>query len=170
MTDMTKEGAQIFASSEIMGAALTANMSKSDSLTFSADPKSFIHSSLDVDMGVISVLVVENDSGTINLTLPYYSSLETMSIGAVNELDMDGISGGEILISIFAIGGAIAAAATAGALGVTGLLTTGVGIAVVAGGAIAGGVVGAGAIAGIGVGAAAGHKAGSGENLDGSSK
>ncbi len=161
MTDMNKEGAQIFASSEIMGAALTANMSKSDMLSFTKDPKSFISSSLDTDTGDISLLVVENDSGTINLALPYYSMLERISAEAVNELDMDVVSGGEILISIFAIGGlAAVAAATAAASGVGAMVV----------GGVVGGAVGAAVVTGVAVAGAAGYKSSKGENLDGSSK
>ncbi len=143
MTDTTNEGPQLFAANEIMGAALTAKMSKSDILSFEQDPRSFIASSLNFDTGDISVSVVENDSATLNLALPYYSDLERLSAEVLKDADIDDVSGGELLITI----GLLVAASFAG---------------VVATGAT---IVGVGA----GIGAAAGA-AGDGSDSDGSGK
>ncbi len=113
MTDTTNKRAQISSSNEIMGAALTAKMSKSDILSFEQDPRSFIASSLNIDTGDISLSVVENDSGTLHLVLPYYSDLERISANAVRDGEIGKISGGEILITIGTVIAATAAATVA---------------------------------------------------------
>ncbi len=174
MTNTTNERLQLFAVNELLCPILTHIMSNSDVLAFASDPGSFIGSSLNIDTGDVSLLVVENDSATINLALPYYSDLEQISAEAVNELDMDDISGGEILISIFAISGAVAACAVAGSIGVGTAAVTGIvtaaGVGIVTAAAIAGGAVGATVVTGIAVGGAAGHRASKGQNLNGSDK
>ncbi len=166
MTNTTNESPQLFAANELMGAALTANMSKTDTLAFASDPKSFIASYLKFDAGDVSISVVENGADTLNLALPYYSALENISTEALKDADIGDVAGGEIIITLGIIGGAVAG----GTLGVIvgAGLTVGAGIAI--GGAVAGGVAGVGAAVGIGVGVAAGQKAGEGKNLDGSSK
>ncbi len=115
MTDTTNKAPQIAASSEIMGAALTAGMSGTEILAFGADPKSFIASSLSVDTGDVTLSVVENGVDTINLALPYYSALDQLAMEAVTESDLDGVSGGEIIISLIIVG----AVATVGVVSAT---------------------------------------------------
>ncbi len=100
MTDINNKGPQVFASSEILGATLTARMNKSDRVAFESDPRSFIASSLNADIGDVSVLVVENGSGLINLALPYYSYVDKMSATMLNEDHVSDVSGGEIVIAI----------------------------------------------------------------------
>ncbi len=171
MTDTTNESPQLFAANEIMGAALTVNMSKTDTLAFASDPKSFISSSLNLDTGDISVSVVENDSATLHLALPYYTDLERLSAGVLKDADIDDVAGGEIIISILAIAGAIGGGVAAAAI--TGTALSFGTAAVVTGAIIGTGVgvaAGVGAVAGIGVGGAQAAAAAGGKNLDGSKK
>ncbi len=155
MTNTTNEGPQLFAANELMGATLTANMSKSDRVAFASNSKSFISSSLNLDTGDISVSVVENDSATLHLALPYYADLERLSAEVLKDADIDDVAGGEIIISIgVAIGSlaAVSAAVAAGAAATAG----GVAVAVAGAGLVAGGVAAA--------------QAAEGKNLDGSKK
>ncbi len=111
---------QVFATNEILGATLMANMSQSDVLSFGRDPRSFIASSLNVDTGDISLQTVENSAGMINLALPYYSVLDSMSADFLDESDVGSVSGGEIIAAIIAT--AIAVTATTAAVAVGGAL------------------------------------------------
>ncbi len=124
MTKMNKKN-QVFASSEILGATLTANMSKSDISAFRKDPSSFIASSLNVDTGVVSLSMVENSADTINLALPYYSSLDSLSAELLEDGDVSSVSGGEVII-------AIVTAITATAVGAVSALAVGGAIAIAA--------------------------------------
>ncbi len=103
MTDTTNESPQVFVSNEILGAILTAGLSKSEVLYFGSDPKSFIYSALDADIGAISLSVVENGVDTINLALPYYADLERHSAEVVKDSDIADISGGEIIITVILV-------------------------------------------------------------------
>ncbi len=174
MTDTTihsNEFGKLFASNELMGAILTKDMSIFDIDIFQRDPRSFLSSVSNTDIGDIGLSVIENDFGTVNLVLPYYSELDKVTAQYVNELSLGAVSGGEIIISILAvvgaIGGSIAAASITGA-------TLAAGTAAITAGALVGagiGIgVGVGATAAIGVGAAAGAAAANDKNLDGSSK
>ncbi len=118
---MTNNKPQVFASNEILGATLTAKMSKSDVQAFGKDPRSFLASSLDVDTGAVSLHMVENNVDTVNLALPYYSQLGSISASSLQEFDMGSVSGGEIIISLSIIGvslGTTAGFITAGVAGV----------------------------------------------------
>lgn len=147
---------------EIVGAVAVPHMTNEQIKEFSNDASSFLKSNLDFDVQS-DINVVENTSSDVVLALPYYSSLDSTKAFALNLQDMNVVSGGEILISIFAISGAaigfgIAAAATVG-------FTTAAAIATGTG--IAGGVIGA---AVVGTSIAAGVKSMDGERIDGSKK
>ncbi len=120
MTDITNETKQVFASNEILGAALTAKMSQSEVAAFEKDPRSFIASSLDFDTGDISLRTVENSAGMVNLVLPYYSVLDSISAESLGEADISSISGGEIIgvIIATAIGATVLTGLTLGGAGV----------------------------------------------------
>ncbi len=115
MTNTMNEKPQVFASNELMGATLTANLSKSDVRAFRADPKSFIYSALDADVGDISLSVVENGVDTINLALPYYADLERHSAEVMKDSDIANISGGEVIVLFFLISTAVGVSALVGA-------------------------------------------------------
>ncbi len=118
---MTNNKPQVFASNEILGATLTAKMSKSEIQAFSKDPKSFISASLDADTRDVSFSMVENSADSINLALPYYSQLDSISASSLQEHDIDSVSGGEIVISLTIIGVGLATTAGAVAAGVAGV-------------------------------------------------
>ncbi len=175
MTDTMNKNGELFVSNELLGATLTVRMSESDVASFAKDPKSFIASSLNFDTGDVSVLMVENDFGTVNLVLPYYADLERISAESVMDGDIGDIAGGEILISIFAICGVAAGTAIAGTLGAAAIAGTGaataLGMGLIIGGGVVGGVAGVATVATVAaVGGAAGDAATQGKNLNGSDK
>ncbi len=147
---------------EITGAILAPQLSQEDVKAISADAAGFIKAKADLDI-TSDIKIVENSGNDIHLALPYYSTIETMQSEMVQDENMDGVAGGEILISIFAgIGVAIGVGAgVAAGAGVT----TGVALAVTGG--IIGGITGA-AVAGTAT--AAIYQGKHGKNIDGSKK
>ncbi len=156
----------VFASTEIVGALLTRNMNSAEALSFEDDAISYVSSSLNVDVRNVSLSVVRNEGDSVNLILPYYSAIDNFSAQVMDEVDMDSVAGGEIIISLAIFGGviggtAIAAVASVGVAAATAITVTA---------GVAAGAVAAGAVAGAVVGGVAGYKGAKGENLDGSSK
>lgn len=141
---------QMFASNEVMGAVLTKDLNSGDARAFGADPKGFIYSATNIDIGAGEFSVVENSGNTINLALPYYSVVEQFSAQVLDESGLDDVSGGEILISLFIAAGigagvgagiaagvatstlAIVGGVVGGAIGVATTVAVGTGIAIAA--------------------------------------
>ncbi len=116
-----KKNNKVVATNEILGATLTANMSKSDILSFEKDPRSFIASSLKADTGDVSLSMVENSDGLVNLALPYYSQLDGTSARVLSDDAIDSVSGGELLISLTTLAIGAGVCSVAGVGGVAGL-------------------------------------------------
>ncbi len=126
------------------------------------NPKEFILKELNIDLSNIDINIVENDNENVNLSLPYYSQVETLKAGALSEEDLENITGGEILFVLLpaSIGAAVGAGAAIAAFGGAGAaaLTTALSVGIAVGGA-AGAAVGVAATGGVIAGIHAGEKA-----------
>lgn len=160
---MTNNSNKLVALNEVFGAYATHQLSNEGVNLLKADANNFIKSNFDIDIdGDISI--IENSENEINLALPFYSGVEDIKAMALKDKNLDNISGGEILITVFAAIGVAAGVASGVAIaGAASGLGIGLGIA----GGIAGGVVGA-AVVGVGINAAVQHS--NGNNFDGSKK
>ena len=102
---------------EIGASMLSKNVTGEQSVAFKANPADFLKSNYDISTSA-EVKTVENSNDTINLTLPYYSNLDTASAGPMTDGDMDSVAGGEIFISLVVLGtgAAVVAGITTGAM------------------------------------------------------
>ncbi len=134
---------------ELVGAVLVPTVSKEEVSTFASDPKSFMKSNFDVNLEM-DVNFVENSASEINLALPFYSQVDEISAEALSNEEMTEITGGEILISLFVLGGVGLGAVLGCAAGLTGaaLGATMVGVGI-AGGLIGATIVGTSVAAGV---------------------
>ena len=147
---------------ELIGAVVIPALSNEDIQAFKTDANSVLASTCNIDIEV-DVKLVENSNSDVNLALPYYSEVEALRVEMLKDERLNDISGGEIVISIFVVGGALAGFGLASAAG-AGVLTT---LAAISVGSVVGGVVGAG-VAGTAI--AAGVQKAKGKHLDGKSK
>ncbi len=137
--------ATLCATTEIVSAVAYHNIDdkyKNDLIT---NPKELILNELNIDLSDIDINIVENNNENVNLSLPYYSQVETLKAGELSEEDLEQVTGGEIFFvllpaSIGAAVGAGAAVAFFGGAGAT-VLTTALSVGIAVGGA-AGAAVG----------------------------
>ncbi len=138
----------LFASTEIIGALTTNNLSAEDAKTFAADPQAAI-AAMGVDVSHIDVKVAQNSENDVSIVLPYYTQVEVFQSEMLKDEKLNNVAGGEIIISLAIIGGVAIGSTVAVSAGIAG---TGVVVAAAIGGAIggtiAGGIVTAAVVAG----------------------
>lgn len=101
---------RIAVTTEIMGAVL--GVSLDCPREFKADPKAYIFSHLNYEIGDgISVVVAENDSKTIHIALPYYESFQRASGTRLLDADVEHTAAG---FEVFIVGSIVATAITVG--------------------------------------------------------
>ncbi len=132
---------RIFASTELVGAMATSMMDKEQVKAFTSDPV-IVAASFDIDISNFEVSVIENSAKDVNLTLPYYESIESVRSEVLQDEKLANVAGGEIIISIAAIIGGCIGAAIGGTVGIgvgaaIGGVTAGVVTACVVGGTVA---------------------------------
>lgn len=131
---------EIFPFNEIVGSFLTNNLVDEDVNSFSNDPGAFLKSNLDIDT-VASLNVVKNNSKEVHLTLPYYGFMDNLQAHFVNDDTLEDVAAGEIIISILVVGSVLTTVALTGssaAAAVVGVTAGAIGVAAVAGAAVAG--------------------------------
>ncbi len=146
----------MFPTTELATAFLSQLCSQEASLHQKAktDIKETLITNTNVDLENIDVNIVENTSQDINLSLPYYSVLDTASAKAIFDEELSKVRGGEILLSLAVFFGGIGATFLGiGAFSISTASGFTLG-AVALGAGITAGVVGG--IAAVGVGATAG--------------
>ena len=138
-----------FASTELVGALFSNNLSEDQANQFLADTKSLAVSNLNIDASNVEIHAVKNTADELHLTLPYYSLLDIIRVKELDENALEAVSGGEILVSAGILGGMFAGAAIATGIGAgVGVSTAGAIIGGIAGGVGVGAIITAGAIAG----------------------
>ncbi len=93
----------LVATTEFATAILSNNLTSESSARLEADAKGYVYSDLNLefDSESVSLSVVRNGGGVMNLVLPYYSALDSLdnfSAGIASDSDLGDISGGEIFI------------------------------------------------------------------------
>ncbi len=158
----------IYPTTEIMTSFLSTECKNNESLNnnIKANPAEAILALTNLDMGDIDVHIVENNDNEVNIALPYYEQIESLTAEILSDANIGDISAGEILASLAFVFGSIGAAlgfgatiitASAGVTGFTGAaVAAGVGFTAAAVGAT---VAATGAVAGIGAGVYEGAKA-----------
>ena len=126
---------KLFSSPEMVSLILTDKMSDSVAKDFVTDPKAIIAKHIDYDFDGVAINVVQNTASDIHVSLPYYDFVGDPTANFMHDQELDDVSGGEIIITLFICGGCLIGGAVAAGLGIAG-----------SGGLIVGGVIG-GAIA-----------------------
>ncbi len=142
---------------EISSAILTDALTQEDIAQFLSHPKNFVCSKLKTDIVGVDITVATNNKSEVHLALPYYSGIEAAKAQALQDGSLNDISGGELLITLGAVGGLLIGQ-IAGTVTLTAL------------GGIIGGAVGAAALAGVIGGTTTAIRAKKGQNVDGSPK
>ena len=113
---------EVAASNELLSAFLSDSLEAVSENTFlHANPHMFIFAKTNVEIPRrVNINVVENDIETVNLALPYYAGISDMTAFALSDEELELVTGGELLVLIFAIFGigcgAIAATSAAACL------------------------------------------------------
>ncbi len=95
---MSKFTKQLSPATEIIMGIVTTGLGSKDREAITTDPKNFIHSRTNVDIGdEIDVQIVKNEQNTVHIILPYYDSLDVSHATSLDEDDLDEVSGGEIV-------------------------------------------------------------------------
>lgn len=149
---MSEQKLSLAATTELVGSVVLNALDSATAAQLRADPKNTIYTKANIEIAdSLAVHVVQNTNNDVALILPYYESLEMVSADPISDSDIEGVAGGEILISIIAamVAGGVIGAVSAGVTGGT------VGIAV---GAAVGAVVATGVAASVVTGAVVGTR------------
>lgn len=141
---------KMVANIEILSDLILSTLSNEDIASFKSDPKSFILANAEQDLTHMDIFVVENNNDEVNISLPYYSDLDSSQVRLIKERDLANVSGGEIV----AVGTIIATVGSIGTVAAIGGFIT----------LVAGFVTAAGLVIGYQ------NQAAEGKNLDGSKK
>ncbi len=142
---------------EISSAILTDSLTQKDASQLLQNPKDFVCAKLNADTAGVDITVATNNNNEVHLALPYYSGIEQAKAQVLKDGSLDDISGGELLITLGAVGGLLIGQ-IAGTVTLTAL------------GGIIGGAIGAAALAGVIGGTTTAIRAKKGQNVDGSPK
>lgn len=96
---------KITLTNEIASSYLSDSVLESHYETLLNNPKDYVKSQFNIDLNS-EIAIVKNQPDLINLALPYYSALESMtSFAAIADEDLETITGGEILgVAIYLLG------------------------------------------------------------------
>ncbi len=92
---------RLAATTEITTAILSDNLPHEDQEAIAKNPRNYIYSSYSLDMGEnVDLIVAKNDDKTVNLALPYYSSIKGSNSEPISEETLAAVAGGEVIIAV----------------------------------------------------------------------